>query len=65
MKVGDMVKERLGTAIGWVTRVHPLYHEAVWVKWIDPGADNWRGKGECGEPPESLVYKDNLVLVKT
>ena len=60
MKIGDMVKQKRGTAIGWVTKQHPLYEDAFWVMWIDPGEDSYQPRHQ-----ESLIYKENLELVKT
>lgn len=62
MRAGDMVRSKAASATGWITREHPLYHDAVWVNWFDGAA------GGCALPvpgQETLVYKENLELVKT
>ena len=68
MKIGDMVKEKRGTATGYIVADTFWGGDSVWVRWIHPGDEIWvettSGPEVLGRK-ETQCYKDSLELIKT
>lgn len=68
MKIGDMVREKRGTATGYITANTFWGGDSVWVRWIDAGSDGWVETTSGPEEPsrkETQCYKESLELVET
>lgn len=68
MKIGDLVRERYGTATGYIVSDTFWGGDSVWVRWIHPGADGWVETTSGPEAPgrkETQCYKDSLELIQT